>query len=293
MEWSRIKTIILIILAVTNVSLLGFLVQRELQVQNARQEARQNSIQFLENNGVTVEDETVPEEMTLLPQTVEWDREQEREAAAVLLGGEVQEQAWSDEIYRYYNETGSIQFHRDGTFQGEFVEGAFQLEGQDAAAYAFQLEGQDAAAYSLQVLEILGIQGESLSVQADSGEEDAVTVVCRQLWNQVPVFNHLITLTFREDSLSAVEGRRLTGEPALDTGQKPISIPTALFQFYHGMVALGDVCSRIESITPGYVTSAGTGPSALTPVWYIATDTRNYRLDTLTGELSRAEESGA
>ena len=53
------------------------------------------------------------------------------------------------------------------------------------------------------------------------------------------------------------------------------------------MVALGDVCSRIESITPGYVTSAGTGPSALTPVWYIATDTRNYRLDTLTGELSR------
>ena len=265
MEWSRIKTIILIILAVTNVSLLGFLVQRELQVQNARQEARQNSIQFLENNGVTVEDETVPEEMTLLPQTVEWDREQ----------------AWSDEIYRYYNETGSIQFHRDGTFQGEFVEGAFQLEGQDAAAY------------SLQVLEILGIQGESLSVQADSGEEDAVTVVCRQLWNQVPVFNHLITLTFREDSLSAVEGRRLTGEPALDTGQKPISIPTALFQFYHGMVALGDVCSRIESITPGYVTSAGTGPSALTPVWYIATDTRNYRLDTLTGELSRAEESGA
>ena len=160
MEWSRIKTIILIILAVTNVSLLGFLVQREFQVQNARQEARQNSIQFLKNNGVTVEDETVPEEMTLLPQTVKWDRGQEREAAAVLLGGEVQEQAWSDEIYRYYNETGSIQFHRDGTFQGEFVEGAFRLEEQDAAAY------------SLQILEILGIQGESLSVQADGGEED-------------------------------------------------------------------------------------------------------------------------
>ena len=172
-------------------------------------------------------------------------------------------------------------------------------KGDGPCALRFQIpfqccgEGQDAAAYSLQVLEILGIQGESLSVQADSGEEDAVTVVCRQLWNQVPVFNHLITLTFRGDSLSAVEGRRLTGEPVLDTGQKPISIPTALFQFYHGMVALGDVCSRIDSITPGYVTSAGTGPSALTPVWYIATDTRNYRLDTLTGELSRAEESGA
>ena len=281
MEWSRIKTIVLIILAITNISLLGFLLQREMRLQSAQDEARQNAVLFLQENGISLAEEELPQEMTLLPQTVDWDRDQEREAASVLLGGPVQEQAWSDEIYRYYNETGSIQFHRDGTFQGEFVEGAFQLEGQDAAAY------------SLQVLEILGIQGESLSVQADSGEEDAVTVVCRQLWNQVPVFNHLITLTFREDSLSAVEGRRLTGEPALDTGQKPISIPTALFQFYHGMVALGDVCSRIESITPGYVTSAGTGPSALTPVWYIATDTRNYRLDTLTGELSRAEESGA
>ena len=96
---------------------------------------------------------------------------------------------------------------------------------------AFQLEGQDAAAYSLQILEILGIQGESLSVQADSGEEDAVTVVCRQLWNQVPVFNHLITLTFREDSLSAVEGRRLTGEPVLDTGRSPSPSPPLCFSF--------------------------------------------------------------
>ena len=185
------------------------------------------------------------------------------------------------ETANLFGDLGNARYLRSCLPQGEFVEGAFQLEGQDAAAY------------SLQVLEILGIQGESLSVQADSGEEDAVTVVCRQLWNQVPVFNHLITLTFQGDSLSAIEGRRLTGEPALDTGQKPISSPTALFQFYHGLVALGDVCSRIDSITPGYVTSAGTGPSSLTPVWYIATDTRNYRLDTLTGELSRAEESGA
>lgn len=280
MEWSRIKTIILIILAVTNISLLGFLVQRELQFQSAQREARQNAILFLENNGVTVEEETVPEEMTLLPQTVEWDREQEREAASVLLGGEVQEQAWSDEIYRYYNEMGSIQFHRDGTFQGEFVEDAFPLEGRDAAAYG------------LEILEILGIQGESLSVRSDGTENPVVTVTCRQLWNQVPVFNHLITLTFRSGSLSAVEGHRLVGEPELNTRQEPVSIPTALFQFYHGISNLGDVCSRIDRITPGYVTSAGAGPSALTPVWYIATDTRNYRLDTLTGELSRADEDG-
>ena len=217
MEWSRIKTIILIILVVTNVSLLGFLVQRELQAQNAQQEARQNSIQFLENNGVTVEDEGVPEEMTLLPRR--WSGTGSRSGSPPPSSWAVRcrSRPGAMRSTAITNEAGSIQFHRDGTFQGEFVEGAFQLEGQDAAAY------------SLQVLEILGIQGESLSVQADSGEDAAVTVVCRQLWNQVPVFNHLITLTFRGDSLAAVEGRRLTGEPSLDSSQEPISIPTACF----------------------------------------------------------------
>ena len=276
MEWSRIKTIVLLILAITNVGLLGFLVQRELQDQRAQREARENSILFLRENGVEVEDGEIPREMSLLPQLVEWDREQEREAASVLLNGQVQEQAWSDEIYRYYNETGNIQFHRDGTFQGEFLNGTFSVG-----------EG-DPAAYGLEVLETLNVQGEVLSVRA--GSDTVVTY--RQLWNGVPVLNHQATLVFREGCLVSLSGRRLTGEPRLDESRRPISIPTALFQFYHGVVELGDVCSRIDSITPGYVTSAGTGPSALTPVWYIVTDTRSYRLDTLTGALSRAGEGG-
>ena len=277
MEWSRIKTIVLIILAITNISLLGFLLQREVRLQSAQDEALANAVLFLEKNGVSLDQGELPEEMALLPQTVEWDREQEREAAEVLLGGQVQEQAWSDEIYRYYNETGSVQFHRDGTFRGEFVEGAFPLEGRDPVDYG------------LEILKTFGVEGEELSVQA--GEGDSATVVTfRQLWNQVPIFNHQSTLTFRENCLVAVEGRRLTGEPVQDSGRKPVSVPTALFQFYHGMVDLGDVCSRIDSITPGYMASAGSGPSALTPVWYIVTDTRSYRLDTVTGILSRADE---
>ena len=280
MEWSRIKTIILIILAVTNLSLLAFLFQRELQSQSAQREARQNAVLFLQKSGVTVEDSDIPEEMSLLPQTVEWDREQERAAASTLLGGGVQEQVWSDEIYRYYNETGNLQFHRDGTFQGEFVQGAFPV-GEESPA-----------AYGLVVLNTLGFEGEVLSIQANGGE-DVTTVTYRQWWDGVPIFNHQATLTFREGSLAAVEGRRLTGAPALDESRTPISIPTALFQFYHGVVSLGDVCSRIDRITPGYVTSAGAGPTSLTPVWYIVTDTRTYRLDTLTGALSRADEGSA
>ena len=48
---------------------------------------------------------------------------------------------------------------------------------------------------------------------------------------------------------------------------------------------MGDVCSRIDSITQGYVgTNYSPGSSALVPVWQITTDTGTYLLDMLTGE---------
>ena len=276
MEWSRIKTIILLILAVTNALLLGFLTRWELQHQSAQAEALQNAVAFLRENGVSVEDGLVPEEMDLRAQTVAWDRERERAAAGVLLGGEVREQAWSDEIYRYYTEAGSLQFHRDGTFQGEFLTGAFPVA-QEA------LEAR-----CLEVLRILDFEGEPVSSfqTADGGE---TVLAFRQLWDGVPVFNHQAALTIRAGSLVRLEGRRLTGAPREDASRSPISVPTALFRFYHGVVSLGDACSRIDRITPGYVTAAGTGPASMTPVWQIATDTRTYRLDLISGTLSRVE----
>ena len=105
------------------------------------------------------------------------------------------------------------------------------------------------------------------------------------------MFRQELTLSYKNGCLVQVEGRRLNGEPELDPSREPISIPTTLFQFYHGVTALGDVCSRIDSITEGYLNPLpnGAGPSDLVPVWSISTDTGAYLLNTLTGELSRAD----
>ena len=55
------------------------------------------------------------------------------------------------------------------------------------------------------------------------------------------------------------------------------------------MNALGDVCSSIDDIQPGYLSSATlTDGMILTPVWYITTDTGGYCLDLVSGSLSRA-----
>lgn len=145
--------------------------------------------------------------------------------------------------------------------------------------------------YSQEILRLLEFEGEVIASTGTAGEESVTTVVVRQSWKGAPLFRQELTLSYKNGCLMQVEGRRLNGEPALDTSREPISIPTALFQFYHGVTALGDVCSRIDSITEGYLNSLpnGAGPSALVPVWSVSTDTGAYLLDTLTGELSRAD----
>ena len=67
-------------------------------------------------------------------------------------------------------------------------------------------------------------------------------------------------------------------------------MPTALFQFYRGVVTLGECVQSDRQRHPRLCDQRRVGAVALTPVWHIVTDTRSYRLDLLTGTLSRADE---
>ena len=63
---------------------------------------------------------------------------------------------------------------------------------------------------------------------------------------------------------------------------------SALIQLLHGINELGDVCSRIDGIQPGYAArSALTGVTQLTPVWQVNTDTVVYQLDLVSGAVTR------
>ncbi len=272
MEWSKIKNIVLIILLLTNLSLLTFVLRRDFQDRAAQTQALENALEFLSEKKVEIDRALLPKE-TLSLMKMERDREQESQLAAALLGGDVTEQARGGEVYRYSGSAGSVQFHRDGVFQAAFVQGAFPLEGALPEEHA------------VATLAKLDYQAQVVSATTDGSGK--VTLVLRQLWQDTPVFDCQVTLTYAQDCLiSMTGGRRLVGEPTSGSG-KVISVPTALFRFYQGMNTLGDVCRTIQEIQKGYVT--GSGGETLTPVWYISTDTRDYLLDMVTGELSRVE----
>ena len=100
MEWSKIKTIILIILAGTNLILFSFVMRQDLQSRSVQQQTRQEAIAFLEKNGVAVDESIIPKSAALQPQQVERDREREPELAQALLGSQVEERSLGGEVYR-------------------------------------------------------------------------------------------------------------------------------------------------------------------------------------------------
>lgn len=268
MARSKLKNIVLLLLALTNLALLYFVVQKEFQDERMRRQARESAVSFLEERGIRVKAQT-PGDVSLAPQTVERDRAREAVLAAALLKGEAEEESRGGEVYRYYNKNGFVQFHNDGAFSAEFSPGVFPL-------------GGDRERVCLEALALLDFRGELVGEEADS-------LTFRQLWEGSPLFTQQVTLVCGEDCLTAMTaGRRLMGTPAADSRREPITVPTALFSFYNGLKALGDVCSRIDGIAQGYVGTASlSGSMELTPVWRITTDTGAYQLDTLTGTLSR------
>lgn len=269
MEWPKLKNIILIILALTNLCLLVFVVQRELQNNYLQRRARSDAVQFLADRGVTVTEAQIPDKETLLPQTVARNLEEEEVLAGQLLGGSIQVEALGGGVYRYFNGNGSIQFHSDGAFSGQFAPGVLPV-------------GENREEDCLKILERLGFEGELLEADGDN-------LTFRQLWDGWPLFNQQVTLELRDGCLAAMEaGYRLVGQPVEDTTRETVTVATALIELFNGINALGGVCSRVDTIARGYVSGTTlTGPMTLTPVWHVTTDTGAYQLDLITGAVTR------
>ena len=272
MEWSKLKNIILIMLAAVNLCLLFFVVQREWRDSANQRQNRQQAVDFLTDRGIQIHEGQLPDDqMVPRPQTVERDQEEESRLATQLLGEDVVVQARGAGVYRYQNGAGALQFHSDGSFSAELSPDSFPL-------------GVDQERSCLDLLTQIGFEGETTA-------RDENTLTVRQSWEGIPLFNHQVTLVWGSEGLETrTAGRRLVGSPVERTDQRPITVASALVYFYNGLNGLGDVCNQVDSIVQGYISVTSlSGPMELIPVWRVTTDTGAYQLDLLTGELNRVE----
>lgn len=274
MEGTRIKNIVILILLLLNGFLLFLVGGRWAEDTHSHETARSSAIEIIRADGVALAEDAVPGDMKLTHMQAVRDTVWEKELAAGLLGGAVSVEARGGEVYRYQNTNGWIQFHSTGEFAAELEPAAFSLGEQTAAQHGTAL------------LERMGFECRLLN-DTTQGGQGSITV--RQLYKGVPVLGCQATLVYRDGGLAGiVDARRMPGVPQHKAGENSLSVASALMRLYNGLKELGDIYTRIDSITPAYTMSvARSGTADLTPVWYVQTDTGAYQMDTQTGQISR------
>ena len=198
MEWPKLKNIILVILAMTNLCLFFFVAQREWQQYHFQNQARKDVVAFLASRSITVDPDILPRDRdTLPPLTVVRDLEQEATLAARLLGSDVERQVSGGAVYRYSGQNGSIQFHNDGSFSARFTQGAFPTDNDPAASAAVLLERLD-------------FTGELIRHTDDS-------LTFRQTWQGAPLFFNQVTLAMQDGFFTAITSGQHKDQLAEDT----------------------------------------------------------------------------
>lgn len=273
MEGSRIKNIVIVILLLLNGFLLVLVGSRWAEDSHSHESARSSAIEIIRAGGIQLDGEIVPQDTALPALQALRNLNRETELAVALLGGQVSVEALGGEVYRCTNENGWIQFHSTGEFMAELEDRTFPLT-------------QEAARHASDLLAGLGFDSRVLG---DTVENGTGSVTLGQMLNGIPVLNCQAVLHYRDGELVSInQGRRVPGETMRIAGEESISVSTALMRVYNGLKELGDIYTRIESITPAYTMSVSlSGPAHLAPVWYVKTDTGAYEMDIHTGRLGR------
>lgn len=274
MEWSKLKNIIILILLLVNFFLLAMAGVQQRDSAQYQEQALADAVTVLERNGIRMAAENIPEQMEIRSMTVQRDRVLESTLAEALLG-ECLVSDMGGGRYSYESAVGSAEFRSNGNFSIVFSEAIPIVQGVGGeASHALEIAGK------------IGLNG----VMADQKEldEGGVSVALYQTWQEIPVYSCQITLQYQDGNLYSISGQRLMGEPQPDSsGETLISVPTALMRLLNGINDMGDICSEIIEITPGYQMTNPTEGTRMNPMWYVTTDTGAYQLNAITGKLER------
>ncbi len=276
MESSKLKNIILIILLITNLLLLGLVIDQREAARQQDKRAIQDAVDLLAQQGITARAEDIPSGDLPAPMTVERGGEWEREVFAALLGEDVT-LTQRGLVSLYSGSLGAAEVRGDGGFSVTFASGAYPLA-----------QGEDMEAHAKLLVQRLGLIAR---VSGREGERVRVTQVYAPGGPQdyFPIFSCAVTVEYRDGQAVSMEGTYLPGTPTPDRQSgEPLSTATLLVRFRAGIIDSGDACTAIHAATQGYILSSDAGGALrLTPVLRLETDTNLYLVNALNGELSR------
>lgn len=266
MQWSRVKSIFLVILLLVDgflfLNIAGKYVSRSYrQAENAH-----NIVEILSTQGIRVgEDFSLPDTHALPVLQIDRSRADEDRFSFGLLGEQAlrQEEQDGSGTVRYTSDTGAMSWQGGGQ-----VSGAFVPEG-----YAAPTDGEAALRLARALLSQAGLATANLSFAVDG-----LTVTVSFPTAGVPVFNRALTLDFAPDRV------RLSGLWTFDT---PYITKSGNYVTFAATDALFTLLSReeiteIDSLTAGFLLGeSGSGRMQMTPGWRVKTNAGSFFVDSL------------
>lgn len=260
MQWSKVKSILIVILLIVDVFLLFSFGLRTFDLWSRNERMEQNLRTVLRQNEVVLrEDFVLPQELTLPQLEVDRNRMVEEQTAIALLGGLVISSP--DQPGRFESPNGVAYWTDEEGLYAEIRLEDYQKPSADRVQ-----------AYAEEILKMAEINTDGLewTVDGDCAAAHFKTA-------GVEVFNRSLQVEFLEDHI------QITGLWTFDT---PYITKTNAYTTCNPIDALlvfvqQVEVSRIDAMTGGYYAFYSAGRFQLTPAWRIESDKGVYYVDSL------------
>lgn len=257
MDWSRAKTILIVLLFAVNIFLLGTYIIRENDERKEMEELRESTCEVLANAGISIKSEIVPlDSVKIKPATVRTNRNQEKIARALF--GEVEEKSDMSETV-YSGNGGNIMFRKD-SFSFVYSSGKEINSNEDAKNLAYEIAKKLTLRTSLDDLIVYSTNG-------------GFTVKIPQFSGNACVFDADIELNISSSGNVLGNGLFIANGSLGAANGEIMNISAMLFEFADEMKAMGKGTLNIVSMECGYCSKNYSDDAAyLTPAIKFITD---------------------
>jgi hypothetical protein len=253
MEIGKLKTVAIILLVLVNISFASIWVYNSLRAADIRAKEKSGLVNVLNNLGVEIQEEAIPEEAKLYNYTVIRSVSAEARIAEALLGV-TEAQEMGGNIYYYESSRGKATFRSSGIFE--------------IILYDPELSEKEIV---------------SQLSEAALKESDGTYI---STFKDIRFLN--AGLQYRQQMRVRPYSRYETaGLPENETEADTLSAATILLNFINEINTEGIIIRKIERMYAGYMMFTSLASLDLKPVWRIDTDSGTYFMDAAQGVLIR------
>ncbi|MBQ1263869.1 MAG: hypothetical protein IIY04_00440 [Oscillospiraceae bacterium] len=273
MPVSRLKNLIILILALTAAFLLALVVPTKLAQMDEAHEMRLRLKTLFASYGVSLDAQSLPQGEPLCAVEIAEPESGAQAAAQVLLGKDAVRESSSRHRSVYTSPNGVCSFGAAGSFEALLTGRAPVSDVRKDAADLLEKLGFDFAWVD--------------AVSADpSGKQQ---VLCAQSLGGVPIFSSGLVLEYQDGVLTSISGQFFPNAETLTPigARTTISCADALVSLLSSRDTLGWVGSHILALKQVYrYTDTAAATLRFVPVWLIETDTDRFFVNAVTGEVS-------